>query len=88
MDLKTLKKVLKLHKKYLRKPPSDHKERKLYCNNFGDELDKLAPDFNPDKLDTIPFPRIVKEIKEYHQLWLDLLEEFENQAPFSIIHDL
>ena len=79
---------MRLYKKYIYNAPTSSKEQLQHCNNFNKELDKLVPNFDVDKLDTLPFPRLVKQIKEYDQDWLNLLEEFENNAPFHIIHDI
>ena len=88
MKPKTLKKIIKVYEQYLFKTPTTPKEQLQHCHDFDNALNKIAPDFDVEKLKTIPFPRLVKKIKEYHQYWIDLLEEFEESAPFHIIHDI
>ena len=41
-----------------------------------------------EKLDLLPYPGVVRKLKRYNQLVYDLIEEFENQAPLNVIHDL
>ena len=88
MKKETLKKIIKLHLKFLVNAPKTSREGVSYCDKFAEKLEQISPDFDVDKLDTIPYPRLVKQIKKLHQECLDLFEEYEEHAPIDVTHDL
>ena len=54
MKPKTLKKIIKVHEQYLFKAPTTPKEHVQHCIAF-DALDKISPELDVEKLNTLPF---------------------------------
>ena len=90
---KTLKKIEQIFLKYLKisaEIPKDWSLRNKLVNDFSEEYNKVGGrDYMIDLNDhyKILFKQQIKRINECDDMWCNSMEQYEDEAPFNIIHD-